>query len=223
MPKAVANILSTDANFLAAEREIAELRAERAALEPSIITLADEERLDRPLADRMWALYDQITVSPPVSLVSAAIKLGLLADPDLGLENNEGINDIASLRQALALVERMASDDAILSLFRQWIEAQRAESDAEGTVISGIEHKIFDIPAQGTIGFAVKAYLAVFYEGRLGRGDDLAALPAFDPESDGNPENRLDTHCSLSMMRDAARFVPEIAALAEPLIGRAHP
>jgi hypothetical protein len=68
----------------------------------------------------------------------------------------------------------------------------------------------------------VKVYLAVFYEDRRGLGDDLAALRTFDPEFDGNPKKRLDTHCSLSMMRDAARFVPEIAALAEPLIGRAQ-
>ena len=56
----------------------------------------------------MWALYDQITSSPPVSLVSAAVKLRLLADPDIGLENNEGMNDVASLRQALGLIERAA-------------------------------------------------------------------------------------------------------------------
>ena len=74
-------LLSTDADFLAAEREIAEVRAERDALD--IETLADEERLDKPLSDRMWALYDQITLSPPVSLASAAVKLRLLADPDL--------------------------------------------------------------------------------------------------------------------------------------------
>src|ERR1700719_1701497 len=101
-------LLTTDADFLAAERGIAELRSERDALD--IKTLADEERLDKPLSDRMWSLYDQITLSPPVSLVSAMVKLRLLADPDLGLENNEGINDVASLRQALALVERVAGD-----------------------------------------------------------------------------------------------------------------
>jgi len=56
----------------------------------------------------MWALYDQITLSPPVSLVSVAVKLRLLADPDIGLENNEGMNDVASLRQALGLIERAA-------------------------------------------------------------------------------------------------------------------
>jgi hypothetical protein len=215
-------LFATDTDFLAAERELAKVRAQREALSPQINTLADEKRLDKPLTDRLWALYDQIAKSPPVSLTSAAVKLRLLTDPDIGIEQNEGENDVASLRQVFELVERVASDDAILSLFRQWIEVQRAESDAEGTVIPGIEHAIFDTPAQGAVGFAVKVYLAVFYEGRPGRGGDLAALPALDPESDGNPEYRLDTHCTLSMMRDAARFVPEITALAEPLIGRAQ-
>ena len=86
------------------------MRAEREALGPSIKTQADEERLGKPISDRIWVLYDQITLSPPVSLVSVAVKLRLLADPDLGLENNEGENDVASLRQALALVERVVLD-----------------------------------------------------------------------------------------------------------------
>jgi hypothetical protein len=71
--------------FPRCRREIAELHAERAALNPSIKTVGDEQRLDKPISDRMWALYDQITLSPPGSLVSAAVKR-LLADPDLGLE-----------------------------------------------------------------------------------------------------------------------------------------
>jgi hypothetical protein len=54
-----------------------------AGVSPSIKTCADEKRLDKPISDRMWALYDQITLSPPVSLASAAVKLRLLADPDL--------------------------------------------------------------------------------------------------------------------------------------------
>src|ERR1700716_2750388 len=36
------------------------------------------------------------------------VKLRLLSDPDIGLENNEGMNDVASLRQALGLIERAA-------------------------------------------------------------------------------------------------------------------
>jgi hypothetical protein len=91
-------LFCTDADFLAAEREIAELRAERQALSPSIKTQADEERLDKPLSDRMWALYDQITLSPPVSLASAAVKLRLLADPDL-VAFRSGINILKTPRR----------------------------------------------------------------------------------------------------------------------------
>jgi hypothetical protein len=61
---------NADADFLAAEQQIAELRAARDAVS-AIITREDEERLDKPLADRMWALYDMIALSPPVSLMSA--------------------------------------------------------------------------------------------------------------------------------------------------------
>jgi hypothetical protein len=51
---------------------------------------------------------------------------------------------------AVAGLREIASgDDAILSLFRQWIKVQRAESDATGRVIPRIEHAIFDTPAQG--------------------------------------------------------------------------
>src|ERR1700682_433540 len=146
MPKAAANILSTDADFLAAERGIAELRAERQALSPSIKTVGDEQRLDKPLSDRMWALYDQITLSPPVSLVSVAVKLRLLADPKLGLENNEGENDVASLRQALGLVERVASgDDEILMLFRQWREVAELAHASQEDDGGGLDQQVWAI------------------------------------------------------------------------------
>jgi hypothetical protein len=128
-PRLSPTLLTTDAEFLAAEREIAELRTKREALSPGIKTLADEERLRKPLSDRLWALYDQITLSPPVSLTSVAVKLRLLADPDLGLENNEGENDIASLRQVLGLVERVAgSDDAIKDAY---VTVTSMENDLE--------------------------------------------------------------------------------------------
>jgi hypothetical protein len=233
----MATLLITDADFLAAEREIAEVRAERQALSPSIKTVGDkqsktvgdEQRLDKPLSDRMWALYDQITLSPPVSLASAAIKLRLLADPDLGLENNEGVNDVDSLRQALGLVERVASDDAILTLFRQWIEAHLVaaqigeatgdspEFDAAMDRVNDLEREIPKIQAQGSVGLAIKAYLAAHYEHGPALGDHPAGS-RIDPAWLG----ALNADNLVSLVRDAARFVPEIAALAAPLIGEAR-
>jgi hypothetical protein len=213
-------LLSTDADFLAAEREIAEVRAERDALD--IKTLADAERLDKPLSKRMWALYDQIALSPPVSLTSAAVKLRLLADPDLGLENNEGINDVASLRQALGLVERVANDDAILSLFRQWIEARKSwdspEFDAAVVRICDLERGIGKIPAQGLIGVAIKAYLVAHHEHTPSLRDHPAGVARLNPALHG----ALNADNLVSLIRDAARFVPEIAVLAVPLIGEAQ-
>ena len=223
-------LLSTDADFLAAEREITELRAEREALSPSIATLADEERLDKPLSDRMWALYDQITLSPPVSLTSAAIKLRLLADPDLGLALNEGVNDVDSLRQALRLVERVASgDDEILSLFRRWREAvhasnQSSEDDGGGRdeVTWAIERQIFDAPVTCAVDLAVKAYMLAYevcgdhrlngVECGLILDDDEGAIVAADGTL------RLDLHAAHSAAVAAVHFLPELAPLAAGVV-----
>jgi hypothetical protein len=139
MPKAVANILTTDADFLAAERELAKVRAEREALSPQINTIADEKRLDKPLTDRLWALYDQIAKSPPVSLSSAAVKLRLLTDPDIGIEQNEGENDLSSLRQVLTHIEHAGNPAQIsgelAKLFRDWLalreRCETAPNDAD--------------------------------------------------------------------------------------------
>jgi hypothetical protein len=225
----MATLLTTDADFLAAEREIAELRAERKTLDASIKTQADEARLDKPISDRIWALYDQITLSPPVSLVSAAVKLRLLADPDLGLENNEGENDVASLRQALGLVERVASDDAILALFRRWREvaelAHASQEDDGGGLdqqVWAIEEQISDTPAEGVTGLAIKIYLAAYHrvpDG--GRGVEVGTLAALDTEdnayaSDGHL--RLDLRSLRGLVQDAARFVPELAPFVAAVI-----
>ena len=230
-------LLTTDADFLAAERGIADLRAEREALSPSIKTVGDEERLEKPLSDRMWAIYDQIALSPPVSLVSVAIKLRLLADPDLGLALNEGVNDVDSVRQVLGLVERVAGgDDAILTLFREWIAAHLAAQQIGKTTgdspefnaaidrVCALEYAIPKIPEQGLIGCAIKAYLIAHHELTPAYGAHPAGLGALAP---GDYFNGSDLPLGLtslvSLIRDAARFVPEIATLAVPLIGKARP
>jgi hypothetical protein len=81
----------------------------------------------------MWALYDQITLSAPVSLTSAAVKLRLLADPHLGLENNEGENDVASLRQVLELVARVvgAGDAELRALLAEYQRRDRSITERD--------------------------------------------------------------------------------------------
>jgi hypothetical protein len=209
-------LLTTDADFLAAERQLVELRAEREALSPSVKTLDDEKRLINPLSDRIWTLYDQITLSPPVSLVSALVKLRLLSDPDIGLAAGEGENDVASVQQVLGLVERVAGgDDAILTLFRQWREAvsvannQEPETDEEGQPahdrVYALEHQIYDTPAMGAAGLAVKAYMLACD----GQTDE------FKPDYGPGGLLTLDKHATKSVIEDAVRIAPELA----PLVG----
>ncbi len=136
----------------------------------------------------------------------------------------------------MSAIAAAPQDSEILSLFRQWIRAYRAadeiaqadrpesEHDAACEVFRGIERKIVDIPVQGPAGFAVKAYLAVHCQHPASAHDaDPAGLSGY-PDYDGDePEAYFDNHCIASLMRDAARFVPEIAELAAPMIGRLPP
>ena len=171
-------------------------------------------------------------MSPPASPVSAAVKLRLLSDPDIGLAAGEGENDVASVRQVLELVERVASgDDAILTVFRQWIDAHLAaaeigkatgdsrEFDAAMDRVNDLECGIAKIRALGPVGLAVKAYLAAHYEHGPNLGDHPAGVARLDPA----PHGALNTDNLVSLVRDAARFVPDIATLAVPLIGEVRP
>ena len=118
----------------------------------------------------------------------------------------------------MSAIPAASQDREILSLFRRWIEAHRAtdrvsqagvadaEHNAASAVWGAIEDRIFETPAEGTVGFAVKAYLLAYYENPGGR---VAALDRFDP-GDGSPT----AACAVSLLRDAARIVPEIAELA---------
>ena len=126
--------------------------------------------------------------------------------------------------------EAPVDDSAILSLFRQWIEKHRAlaaivddvdEIDAISDRECEIEHRIADTPAQGTIGLAIKLYIALYadhYAYTL--GSEPGGLEGFDPDVFGDdPEQRVEVHSVASALRDAARFVPEIAILARTIIG----
>jgi hypothetical protein len=215
-------LLTTDADFLAAERQLAEVRAE----------------LTPGSSDRMWALYDQITLSPPVSLVSSAVKLRLLSDPDIGLAASDGEDDVAAVRQVFELVERVASGDCeILSLFRQWIAAHLAAQQISKTIgdspefnaaidrVCDLEYAIPKIPAQGLIGCAIKAYLIAHHELTPAYGAHPAGLGTLGPDEYGGNGSDLPLGLAslVSLIRDAARFVPEIATLAVLLIGEARP
>jgi hypothetical protein len=114
-----------------------------------------------------------------------------------------------------------SEDAAILSLFRQWIDGQRAaglivdESEngdkvaAANERLDSLTREIDDLPAQGMAGLAIKSYLAIHFDHHaFESGGDSAGLRSLDPKMLGRGVNSI-----VAMLRDAARFVPEIAPL----------
>jgi hypothetical protein len=83
-----------DAVLIAAERQIAVLRAE----------LFDDP--DDDAYDPVWELEDVIACTPAATLIGAAVKLRRLLDPDLGLETGAKEHDVESLQHVLDVVER---------------------------------------------------------------------------------------------------------------------
>jgi hypothetical protein len=87
-----------DKALLAAEQEIADLRRKEAALQAA----GDHEEL----SNKAFALDAYIAKLAPDSLIGAAVKLRRLADPEVGLEAGDNDDDVGSVRQILAIVER---------------------------------------------------------------------------------------------------------------------
>ena len=125
-------------------------------------------------------------------------------------------------------------DAEILALFRRWraghwVAARVADDEdkfnAATDRIADIEHQIAEIPVVGLVGFAVKAYLACHHEHRPGYGDDPAGVGLLskdyvllDDDATATLDRFANFHCIAAVIRDAARFVPEIADLAGPVI-----
>ena len=122
-------------------------------------------------------------------------------------------------------------DGRLLTLFRRWLDEWKASAavkdreDAYGAAIDRIislEHEMADTPAQGAVGMSIKAYLACHYEHDVGMGGNPAGVSCitrdmvFFTDSE-EPDGYVDMHCIAAVIRDAARFVPEIAQLAGPI------
>jgi hypothetical protein len=178
----------------------------------------------------MWSVFDQIVSSPPVSLVSAAVKLRLLCDPDIGLDAGGNEDEVEAVRQVLGLVERVASDDAILSLFRQWIEFRRAADRVADDNAAEWERQLGQADAveaeiaaasPSAVGLAVKAYLFLhldFFGNPAHEGAAVAPGTLFEGEV--NPSG--DVAFATSILRDAVVFVPELASFVEPVLAAAR-
>jgi hypothetical protein len=120
-----------------------------------------------------------------------------------------------------ALGGPQADDNAILAAFLEWIEAVRAtdarklsedELEAAGARDSERMIEIAEMPISGTIGLAVKMYLALRSRDGGAWGDDAALWP--DKWTSGYNA----TYVEMAIAEDLSRFVPELA----PLIAKAY-
>jgi hypothetical protein len=126
-----------------------------------------------------------------------------------------------------AAIPAPADDARILSLFREWMAAQRVrsvldadekfdESDEAKTALDHIDEladAISDTPAAGAAGLAVKAYLLIHAEDYTLR-ENYAALS-------GDEYNYA--YLKGAILKDVVRFVPELAPLTAAALAPRQP
>ena len=95
-----------DAEFIETESEIARLYRECG------LRADRSDEASKPYYDRIEVLEHSIAQSAPTSLVSAAVKLRRLLDPEVGMPIGEGEDDFPSLHQVLAFIETAAKGGA---------------------------------------------------------------------------------------------------------------
>ena len=120
------------------------------------------------------------------------------------------VDDFAAIRSAVNGAPETGDDGAILALFREWCEAVRysargfdeeSESEAACARVYGIEDAISDIAAIGAAGLAIKIYIRSRTDHAVADGDPCGLGAAYMEETEA------------SILRDACRFVPELAPL----------
>jgi hypothetical protein len=249
-------ILINEAEFIAAEQAIADLRTRRNTLYAAIRsegrgnekTRETEAQIEQ-LTDEIFDHYDDIAASPPPILSAAIVKLRLLLDPGgLGLVEIEGPDrDLDSLRQVLkfaqqeerlhiraialipgAIEKYERGDGAIKGAFNRWREQVRlseapGDADLSEEMVDALDDPAFviaDTPASGLVGFAIKAYLAVYQGADFPQGKD-GALGALDERYyryGSKGELHLSARLFRGLVADAVRFAPNLAPLAAPVI-----
>jgi|GEM_PF-3377012 len=145
--------------------------------------------------------------------------------------------DVEQTRKVLALLleclpgdETDAGDGAIRAAFDRWLEQVRlSESPGSGDlpgrdvpaeIVDAFNDAIVEIadtPASGLVGFAIKAYLAV-YDGADFPQRDGGAVGALDERYYGAVDMHLSARLFRGLVTDAARFVPDLAPLAAAVI-----
>lgn len=175
-------------------------------------------------ADATWnqarELEKTILTTPAVTLAGVLAQLQMLYDDDSFEGGHELEAIVAGLEKIVvggspAPIVPAPDDNKILTLFREWVAATRAsislwkdgnseEYDAAAATIDDtIERPIIETPSSGAAGLAIKAYLAIRASGGGAREDEAALNPKFG----------LNWLIEASLLRDAARFVPELAPL----------
>ena len=134
--------------------------------------------------------------------------------------------------------QRYDGDDAaLLTLFREWragmqdIEGQRPaeETDdqfnAANDAVFDIARQIYDTPAAGPVGLAIKAFMLAFEvcidDVDRPRSDEPASLGKFDLAQNhygAGDTLYLCNHALKGLAGDIARFVPELAPLVAGVV-----
>jgi hypothetical protein len=130
---------------------------------------------------------------------------------------------MALLPSAAEKYER--GDGAILAAFDRWREQVRlceanGADDLPEEMVDALDEPaivIADTPASGVVGFAIKAYLAVYQGADLRQRED-ALGPLSEPYYGEKGELYLGPRLFKGLVTDAARFVPDLAPLAAAVI-----
>ena len=93
----------SDADLIEAGRELADVLHQFGTLPDLPVEDADE--MGQRLTDRLGEITELINNTPATTMAGAAVKLRLLADPEVGMEAGERDDDYVSLRQVLACCE----------------------------------------------------------------------------------------------------------------------
>jgi hypothetical protein len=182
--------------------------------------MGDLYRRSEPLYEEANQLLDRIRETKPVTLAGAIAMLESDGEEslDLALEflrdlQAQGNHPVSPPTPGVAAEPVAPADDSkILSLFREWVVAKRFswavpddEFEAAAEVADKFEDAIIATPSSGATGLAIKAYLLLQLENK--QDEDGAALG-----------DKLNYSGEASILRDAVRFVPELAPLVRAAI-----
>jgi len=188
--------------------------------------------------DRLWqfktekataaanALHDQLRETKPATLTGAIAQLEFAAkwdDPDMAKSVAAGLREIAG-----GTGVEQTSDEKILALFRDWLDASReldrhghsgdndeAKFDAALDRRDEIEDEIISTPG-GSVALAIKTYFRLKVELADWTPEDATLRYSELLAEDGEPS--WEQRIIVGTLRDVAKQVPELADPLAPII-----